>query len=129
MRLLVRTARLDDSWPVYPCSSAEASALVDPAADTEHDVAAALRTNTSAQAAHPRDSIAHLSPARIAAHLLGQWQLPPDAAPSYRDAAARDHGSRGFASVIENGRTFYLGAVTSVSSPATSDGASDSVLT
>jgi hypothetical protein len=128
VRLLVRTARLDDSWPVYPCSVEEAGALFDPAAGTEHNVAAALRTNTSAEAADPRHSIAHLSPARIATHLLGQWQLPPDAAPSYRDAAARDRGFRGFASAVESGRTFYLGAVTSVSSSASSDGASDSVL-
>ncbi|MFD4560522.1 TfuA-like protein [Streptomyces sp. NPDC058469] len=128
VRLLVRSARLDDAWPVYPCSPAEAGVLFNPAAGTEHDVAGALRTNTSAQAADPRHSIAHLSPARVASHLLRLWQLAPDTSHSGQDAAARDRSFRNFASAVEIDRAFYLGAVTNASSSTGSAGASDSVL-
>ncbi|MFD7897607.1 TfuA-like protein [Streptomyces sp. NPDC059743] len=128
VRLVVRTARLDDAWPIWPCSRAEAGALFNLAAGTEEKVTAALRTNASAEAADPRHSIAHLAPARIAAHLFHQWELPPDADQSCRDAAARDRAFRSFASAVETGRTFYLGAVTRASSATGTAGASDNVL-
>ncbi|MFJ5842216.1 TfuA-like protein [Streptomyces shenzhenensis] len=128
VRLLVRSARLDDAWPVYPCSCQEAGALFTPSAGTAQHVAAALRTNTSTETADPRHSIAHLNPARIAAHLLHRWGLPPDAVPARRDAAARDRAFRSFASAVETDRTFYLGAVTSASASAGSAGASANVL-
>ncbi|WP_033309247.1 TfuA-like protein [Streptomyces iakyrus] len=129
-RILVRSARLDDAWPVWPVSHAEAGPLFNTDLDTEEQVLHALRTNAAALAEHPGHSTAHLDPDRIAAHLLRHWDLPMDAALGVRDAAARDRGLRSFAAAIETDRTFYLGAVTSTSSAASaSAGASVNALT
>lgn len=122
IRLVVRSARLDDAWPVYPISRAEAGPLFNAELPTEDHVLHALRTIASARAEHPGHTTAHLAPDRIAAHLLAQWGLPADAGLAERDAAARDRGLRNFTAAVKTDRTFYLGALTSVSS-ATSAGA------
>ncbi|MFK4272586.1 hypothetical protein [Streptomyces milbemycinicus] len=119
---MVRSARLDDAWPVYPVSPAEAGTLFNAELPTEDHVLHALRTNAAALAEHPGHSTAHLAAHRIAAHLLGHWALPADAGIDERDAAARDRGLRSFTAAVETDRAFYLGALTSVSS-ATSTGA------
>lgn len=119
IRLVVRSARLDDAWPVYPVSRAEAGPLFDAGRPTEDHVLHALRTNAAALAEHPAHSTAHLSAGRITAHLLGHWSLPADAGIDEHDAAARDRGLRSFTAAVETDRTFYLGALTSVSSTAT----------
>jgi hypothetical protein len=119
---VVRSARLDDSWPVYPVSRAEAGPLFNAELPTEDHVLHALRTNAAALAEHPGRSTAQLSADRIAAHLLGHWGLPADAGLDQRDAAARDRGQRSFTAAVETDRAFYLGALTSVSS-VTSTGA------
>ncbi|MEV0636395.1 TfuA-like protein [Streptomyces sp. NPDC050619] len=126
--LVVRSARLDDAWPVYPASRAEAGPLFNAELPTEDHVLHALRTNAAALAEHPGHTTAHLAPDRIAAHLLAHWGLPADVALAERDAAARDRGLRSFTAAVENDRAFYLGALTSVSS-ATSTGARVSVRT
>ncbi|MFD3486275.1 TfuA-like protein [Streptomyces sp. NPDC058665] len=126
-RLAVRSARLDDAWPIYPVSRAEAGPLLNAELPTEELVLHALRTN-AALAEHPGHSTAHLAPARIAAHLLNHWGLPGDTDADERDAAARDRGLRSFTAAVETDRTFYLGALTSVSS-ATLTGARASART
>jgi len=128
VHLLVRTARLDDAWPIWPTNPAEAGGLLDPEVGSHRSVADALAVNAAAQAADPQHTIAHLDPARIAAHLTRQWRLPGDASAQALDAAARDRAFRSFTGAVECDRTFYLGALasTSSSSPANA-GASDSV--
>ncbi|WP_274565090.1 YcaO-like family protein [Streptomyces spiramyceticus] len=118
VRLVVRSARLDDAWPVYPVSPAEAGPLFNAELPTEDHVLHALQTNAAALAEHPGHSIAHLSADRISAHLLAHWGQPADAGLDERDAAARDRGLRSFTAAVETDRTFYLGALTSVSSAA-----------
>ncbi|MFD5749682.1 TfuA-like protein [Streptomyces sp. NPDC127033] len=128
IRLVVRSARLDDAWPVYPVSRAEAGPLFNAELPTEDHVLHALRANATALAEHPGHSTVHLAPDRIAARLLGHWGLPAGAGADERDAAARDRGLRNFLSAVETDRAFYLGALTRGSS-ATSTGASTSART
>lgn len=113
--LVVRSAHLDDAWPVYPISRAEAGPLFKTELPTEEQVLHALRASDAALAEHPGHSTAHLSADRIAAHLLGDC-LPADAGADERDAAARDCSMRSFTAAVEIDRVFYLGALTSVSS-------------
>lgn len=108
LRIMVRSARLDGAWNVWPATHAEAARLVEP--DTEQLVEYAFRVNDAAQAGNPRHSPTHLDAGRIAAHLLSRWALPADADLAARDAAARDRAFRDFAGAIEVARAFYLGA-------------------
>ncbi|MFF1690793.1 TfuA-like protein [Streptomyces sp. NPDC058254] len=124
--ILVRSARLDDSWPVLPCSPQEAAGLFDPHRGTEEDVRDAMRTNAAHQADHPQHTLAHLNPARLAAHLLQGWGLALDSGPRQRDAAAGDRGLRSFHAAVEICRSFYLGALTKDSSAVATAGASAS---
>ncbi|WP_369362197.1 TfuA-like protein [Streptomyces sp. CG4] len=126
--LMVRSARLDDAWPVYPVSRAESGPLFNAELPTEDHVLHALRVNASALAENPGHTTAHLAADRIAAHLLSHWGLTADAGADERDAAARDRGLRSFTAAVEIDRAFYLDALTSVSS-ATSTGARASART
>lgn len=114
--LVVRSARLDDAWPGYPASAAEAGPLFNAELPTEDHVLHALRANAAALAEHPGHTTAHLAADRIAVHLLRHWGLPAEAGADERDAGARDRGLRSFTAAVEVDRAYYLGAVTSVSS-------------
>ncbi|MGW3200072.1 TfuA-like protein [Streptomyces sp. NPDC001118] len=121
-RLLVRTARLDTSWTIWPGTLAEADGLLDAALDSARQVREAAAVNASVQAADPSHDISRLDPARIAAHLDHVWRLDaPDAA--VRDAAARDRAFRDHACAVRTARYFYL-AATGVTVSSAARGAS-----
>ncbi|MGP3685725.1 TfuA-like protein [Streptomyces sp. IBSNAI002] len=110
LRIMVRSARLDGAWSVWPATHTEAAGLLDPDVGTEHLVEQAFRVNAAAQADNPRHTPAHLDAGRITTHLLSRWALPADADPAALDAAARDRAFRDFAGAVEVARAFYLGA-------------------
>ncbi|MCJ0868089.1 TfuA-like protein [Streptomyces sp. AP-93] len=109
-RIMVRSARLDGAWTVWPATHAEALPLLDTDLDTEQRVAHAFRVNDAAQANNPRHTPAHLDAGRITTHLLSHWGLPTDADQETRDAAARDRAFRDFVGAVETCRAYYLGA-------------------
>ncbi|WP_405796341.1 TfuA-like protein [Streptomyces sp. NBC_01506] len=111
IRVMVRSARLDGAWTIWPTSPQDAGDLVNPELPTATEVAEAFRLNAATESANPLHSTAHLAPGRIAAHLLVRWHLAPDADRLVRDAAARDRAFRDFAGAVEAARPFYLGAV------------------
>ncbi|WP_406738540.1 TfuA-like protein [Streptomyces sp. NBC_00853] len=110
LRIMVRSARLDGAWNVWPATHAEAARLLDPAIGTAQLVKDAFLVNDSAQADNPRHTPTHLDSGRITAHLLSHWGLSADADQAARDAAARDRAFRDFAGAVEVARAFYLGA-------------------
>lgn len=129
MRVMVRSARLDGAWTIWPTSLQDAGDLVNPELPTATEVEEAFRLNAATEAANPLHSTAHLAPGRIAAHLLDRWRLAPDAGQPVRDAAARDRAFRDFAGAVEAARPFYLGAVANSSAGEAGGGASVSALT
>ncbi|MGW0949873.1 hypothetical protein ACWD4O_46145 [Streptomyces sp. NPDC002623] len=118
IRIMVRSARMDGAWTAWPGSRQDAGPLLNEDLDTGLAVADALATNAAAEAADARRSVDHLDPARIEAHLLITWQLPAQAEPPARDAAAQDRAFRDFAAAMHTARNFYLGAATAPRSPA-----------
>jgi hypothetical protein len=110
MRLMVRSARLDGAWSVWPSTRAEAGPLLDAGLPTADAVAAAFAVNAAAEAADARHSTVHLSADRIARHLADRWELPQAAGRAVCDGAARDRAFRDFAGAVEVARAFYLGA-------------------
>ncbi|WP_329377034.1 TfuA-like protein [Streptomyces sp. NBC_01716] len=129
MRVMVRSARLDGAWTIWPTSLRDAGDLINPELPTATAVEEAFRLNAATEAANPLHSTAHLAPDRIAAHLLDRWHLARDADRPVRDAAARDRAFRDFAGAVEAARTFYLGAVANSSAGKAGGGASVSVRT
>ncbi|WP_369375384.1 TfuA-like protein [Streptomyces sp. cg36] len=122
-RIMVRCARWDGAWTVWPSTWEEAAGLLsDPVAAAE-SVTAAFKVNARAEAADARHSIAHLDTRRISRHLAEQWKLPPSADQAERDAAARDRAFRDFAGAVEVARAYYLAAV---SAAGVTSSASDS---
>ncbi|MER6443990.1 hypothetical protein [Streptomyces venezuelae] len=118
LHAMVRSARLDGAWSVWPATHTEAGPLLNHALNTKQLVAAAFRVNDAAQADNPRHTPAHLDARRITAHLLCHWALPPGADQAVRDAAARDRAFRDFAGAVETARAYYLGARAEEASPA-----------
>ncbi|CCK32768.1 hypothetical protein BN159_8390 [Streptomyces davaonensis JCM 4913] len=110
LRIMVRSARLDGAWSVWPSARDEAGELVDDSLPTAEDVAAAYAANAAVEAADPRHTIARLSADRIGRHLVARWGLPACAGRPVLDAAARDRGFRDFGGAVEVARAFYLGA-------------------
>ncbi|GGZ70016.1 TfuA-like protein [Streptomyces bluensis] len=110
LRIMVRSARLDGAWSVWPSSLAEAGDLVDAPRRTAETVAAAYAVNAAVEAADHRHTTARLSPDRIGRHLITRWNLPVCAGRPTLDAAARDRAFRDFAGAVEVARAFYLGA-------------------
>lgn len=126
-RIMVRSARLDGAWSVWPSTAAEAGQLIDAELPTEQAVTAPFTVNAAAQAADARHTTAHLAPDRIGRHLAERCNLPPDAGRQVRDAAARDRAFRDFSGAVEVARAFYLGerAADTSSSPDTGSPAAD----
>ncbi|MEU4932043.1 TfuA-like protein [Streptomyces yokosukanensis] len=110
LRMVVRSARLDGAWSVWPSSRAEAGELVDGSLPTVEDIAAAYAVNAAVEAADHRHTIARLSADRIGRHLVARWSLPACAGRPMLDAAARDRAFRDFGGAVEVARAFYLGA-------------------
>ncbi|URM92857.1 hypothetical protein LUW75_21955 [Streptomyces sp. MRC013] len=107
LRIVVRSARLDGAWDVWPASLAEAETLLDTSVQTGEEVAAAYRIDTAVAADNPQHTTAHLDPERLAQHLLTTWGLDHRADVATRDAAARDRAFRDFAGAVEVDRAFY----------------------
>ncbi|TLQ38862.1 TfuA-like protein [Streptomyces marianii] len=112
LRIMVRSARLDGAWSVWPSSRAEAGDLVDDSLPTAEDIAKAYAVNAAVEAADPRHTTARLSADRIGRHLITRWNLPACAGRPVLDAAARDRAFRDFGGAVEVARAFYLGART-----------------
>ncbi|WP_329400276.1 TfuA-like protein [Streptomyces melanogenes] len=110
-RIMVRCARWDGAWAVWPSTWGEAAGLLGDPVAAAAAVTAAFKMNARAEAADARHSIAHLDTARISRHLAEQWRLPPSADQAERDAAARDRALRDFAGAVEVARAYYLAAV------------------
>lgn len=110
VRMMVRSARLDGAWSLWPSTLEQAGDLLDPGIGTVEAVAAAYALNAAVEQADPRHSTDRLSAGRIGDHLAQRWALPPDAARPILDAAARDRAFRDFAGAVEVARAFYLGA-------------------
>lgn len=108
LRIMVRSARLDGAWTVWPATWAEAEGLLQDAEATAATVAEAFALNASVEATAPGRSTAHLAPERLARHLRATWGLPEDATGPVLDAAARDRAFRDFAGAVEVARAFYL---------------------
>ncbi|MFE7117263.1 hypothetical protein ACFU99_17815 [Streptomyces sp. NPDC057654] len=110
LRIMVRSARLDGAWDVWPATRAEAGALLNAALATPDAVAIAFGCNAAAEADDPQHTVGHLRADRIGRHLLDRWGLPLDSDRAVRDAAARDRAFRDFRGAVEVARAFYLGA-------------------
>ncbi|MBD0742978.1 hypothetical protein BG418_01290 [Streptomyces sp. CBMA152] len=110
LRIIVRSARFDGAWSVWPTTATEAADLLEAPAASAAAVVSAFAINQAVEAADPRRSIAHLDGARIGIHLTDAWGLPADTDRAERDAAARDRAFRDFAGAVEVARAFYLGA-------------------
>ncbi|MFJ9250689.1 hypothetical protein [Streptomyces sp. NPDC101776] len=65
LRVVVRSARLDGAWSVWPSTRAEAGELVDDSLPTAQNIAGAYAVNAAIEAADPRHTTARLSPERI----------------------------------------------------------------
>ncbi|MEU5091080.1 TfuA-like protein [Streptomyces sp. NPDC021356] len=110
VRVMVRSARLDGAWTVWPAAVAEAGDLLDSVPLAAEAVAAAFAFNAQVEAADPHHTTAHLSVERVAAHLTQRWGLPEGCGRAGLDAAARDRAFRDFAGAVEVARAFYLSA-------------------
>ncbi|MET8699147.1 TfuA-like protein [Kitasatospora sp. NPDC004723] len=108
LRIIVRSARLDGAWTVWPATWDEAEGLLQDTRTTAASVATAFRLNTAVEAADPRRTTAHLDPERIGRHLRDAWGLPGCATGVVLDAAARDRAFRDFTGAVEVARAFYL---------------------
>ncbi|MFK8906204.1 TfuA-like protein [Streptomyces sp. YS-3] len=122
-QIMVRCARWDGAWAVWPSTWQEAAGLLGDPMAAAAAVTAAFKVNTRAEAADARHSIAHLDTGRISRHLAERWKLPPSADQAQRDAAARDRAFRDFAGAAEVARAYYLAAV---SAAGATSSASDS---
>ncbi|MFB8031728.1 TfuA-like protein [Streptomyces sp. NPDC056004] len=120
VRVVVRSARLDGAWTVWPATVAEAGDLLGSVPLAAEAVAAAFALNAQIEAADPHHTTAHLSADRIAAHLTQCWGLPERCGRAVLDAAARDRAFRDFAGAVEVARAFYLSARTVVTAPPAS---------
>ncbi|MGW6513174.1 TfuA-like protein, partial [Streptomyces niveus] len=119
-RVVVRSARLDGAWTVWPATTAEAGTLLGAVAPAAEAVAAAYALNAEVEAADARHTTAHLSAGRIASHLAQRWGLPEGCGRAVLDAAARDRAFRDFAGAVEVARAFYLSARAAVTAPSAS---------
>lgn len=129
VRVVVRSARLDGAWTVWPATVAEAGDLLGSVFRTARAVKAAYALNATIEAANPHHTTAHLSAERITAHLAQRWELPVGCSRAVLDAAARDRAFRDVAGAVEVARAFYLSARTEAparSSPSVASGARQS---
>ncbi|MEV7114261.1 TfuA-like protein [Streptomyces anulatus] len=108
VRIVVRSARLDGAWTVWPVTVAEAGDLIGSVTSVAEAVAAAFTFNAEVEAADPHRTTAHLSADRIAASLVQRWGLSERCGRSVLDASARDRAFRDFAGAVEVARAFYL---------------------
>ncbi|MER8104564.1 TfuA-like protein [Kitasatospora sp. NPDC094016] len=108
LRIIVRSARLDGAWTVWPATWDEAEGLLQNAESAASTVATAFRLNDAVETADPRRTTAHLDPERIGRHLRDSWGLAEGATSAALDAAARDRAFRDFAGAVEVARAFYL---------------------
>ncbi|RLU86245.1 hypothetical protein CTZ27_25025 [Streptomyces griseocarneus] len=122
LRIMVRSARLDGAWTVWPTTPAEADTLFDDTLPTAEEVAAAYQVNADAEASNPRHTVAHLDTGRIAEHLCAAWGLGRGTGQGVVDAAARDRAFRDFAGAVEVARAFYLGTRAASASRSASSG-------
>ncbi|MFF1271352.1 TfuA-like protein [Streptomyces anulatus] len=120
VRIVVRSARLDGAWTVWPVTVAEAGDLIGSVPSVAEAVAAAFTFNAEVEAADPHRTTAHLSADRIAASLVQRWGLPERCGRSVLDAAARDRAFRDFAGAVEVARAFYLSARAGTAGPSPS---------
>ncbi|MFE1824010.1 TfuA-like protein [Streptomyces anulatus] len=120
VRIVVRSARLDGAWTVWPVTVAEAGDLIGSVPSVAEAVAAAFTFNAEVEAADPRRTTAHLSADRIAASLVQRWGLPERCGRTVLDAAARDRAFRDFAGAVEVARAFYLSARAGTAGPSPS---------
>lgn len=120
VRVVVRSARLDGAWTVWPATVAEAGDLLGYVPLAAQAVAAAFTLNTEIQATRPHHTTAHLSAERIASHLAQRWELPEDCGRAVLDATARDRAFRDFAGAVEVARAFYLSARAVATAPSAS---------
>lgn len=118
VRIVVRSARLDGAWTVWPVTVAEAGDLIGPVPSVAEAVAAAFTFNAEVEAAGPHRTTAHLSADRIAASLVQRWGLPERSGRAVLDAAARDRAFRDFAGAVEVARGFYLSARAGTTGPS-----------
>ncbi|WP_326698473.1 TfuA-like protein [Streptomyces sp. NBC_01754] len=124
VRVVVRSARLDGAWTVWPATMAEAGDLLGSVPLAAEAVAAAFAVNAEIEATDPHHTTAHLNADRIASHLTQRWGLPEECGRAVLDAAARDRAFRDFAGAVEVARTFYLSARTAGTMPSASSAAS-----
>ncbi|MEV7425972.1 MULTISPECIES: TfuA-like protein [unclassified Streptomyces] len=110
VRVVVRSARLDGAWTVWPATMAEAGDLLGSVPPAAEAVVAALVRNAEIEAADPHHTTAHLRAGRIASHLAQCWGLPEGYGRAMLDAAARDRAFRDVTGAIEVARAFYLSA-------------------
>ncbi|MEV7907353.1 TfuA-like protein [Streptomyces anulatus] len=120
VRIVVRSARLDGAWTVWPVTVAEAGDLIGSVPSVAEAVAAAFTFNAEVEAADPHRTTAHLSADRIAASLVQRWGLPERCGRTVLDAAARDRAFRDFAGAVEVARAFYLSARAGTAGPSPS---------
>ncbi|MFB7500144.1 TfuA-like protein [Streptomyces sp. NPDC056161] len=120
VRIVVRSARLDGAWTVWPVTVAEAGDLIGPVPSVAEAVAAAFTFNAEVEAADPHHTTAHLSADRITASLVQRWGLPERCGRTVLDAAARDRAFRDFAGAVEVARAFYLSARAGTAGPSPS---------
>ncbi|RDG34867.1 TfuA-like protein [Streptomyces corynorhini] len=125
VRVVVRSARLDGAWTVWPATVAEAGSLLGSVHRAAEAVTAAFDLNAEIEAADPHHTTAHLRSDRIAAHLARRWGLPEGYGRAVLDAAARDRAFRDFAGAVEVARAFYLSARAVVTAPSSSLAACD----
>ncbi|MFJ4706736.1 TfuA-like protein [Streptomyces anulatus] len=119
-RVVVRSARLDGAWTIWPTTVAEAGDLLGSVPLAAEAVAAAFALNAQVEAANPHHTAAHLSAERIASHLAQRWGLPEGCGRAVLDAAARDRAFRDFAGAVEVARAFYLSARAVATTPSAS---------
>ncbi|MCX5343685.1 TfuA-like protein [Streptomyces atratus] len=120
VRVVVRSARLDGAWTVWPAAVAEAGDLLGSVPLAAEAVAAAFALNADIEAADPHHTTTHLSAERIASHLVERWGLPEGCGRAVLDAAARDRAFRDFTGAVEVARAFYLSARAVVAAPSAS---------
>ncbi|MGW8700185.1 TfuA-like protein [Streptomyces eurythermus] len=110
VRVVVRSARLDGAWTVWPATVAEAGDLLGSVPLAAEAVAAAFARHAEIEAADPHHTTAHLNADRIASHLTQRWGFPEGCDRAVLDAAARDRALRDFAGAVEVARAFYFSA-------------------
>lgn len=120
VRVVVRSARLDGAWTVWPGTVVEAGDLLGSVPVAAEAVAAAFALNAEIEASNPDHTTAHLSVERIASHLVRRWGLSEGCGRAVLDAAARDRAFRDFAGAVEVARAFYLSARAALTAPSAS---------